>query len=171
MRNRLAGRLKRAVTELKAAAKPTTIEPQSPEAAVLAQQGGPFPLDPAAGNVDGADALAELFEDTVAPQTWDKVGGPGVIRVFPRDGLGGVFGQGPGAGGNPGGGPAPLGLDNDQSEELIELIQEVIAPDTWDVAGGAGAAMFFKNRNALVVRQTTEVQEGLIDVVGQLRRH
>jgi hypothetical protein len=181
MRNRLAGRLKRAAVELKANAqpgdaaavvnaKPAKIEPLPAEAAVLAQQGGAFPFDPPPGDVDGAAALAELFEDTVAPETWEKAGGPGVIRVFPGKGVGDLLGQVPGAG-NFGGGPAPLALDNDQSEALIELIQEVIAPDTWDVAGGAGAAKFFKNKNVLVVRQTDEVQEGLFDVVNQLRRN
>jgi hypothetical protein len=181
LRDRLAGRLKRAVAEIKANAKPAdanakpaTIGPLPPEAAVLGQRGA-FPFEAPANDIDGAAALSELFEDTVAPETWEKAGGPGVIRVFPGEGIGGLLGQVGGGrnfgGPNFGGGPAPLALENDQSEELIELIQEVIAPDTWDVVGGAGAAKFFKNKNALVVRQTDEVQEGLFDVVNQLRRN
>lgn len=182
---RLAGRLKRAADELRAGAKPVvarpavakapaTIAAPSAEAALLAQRGGGLPVEAAAG-VDGAEALAELFENTVAPESWEKAGGPGVIRVFPGNGgdggVGGLFAQVPGQANNFGGGPAPLVLDNDRSAELIELIQEVVAPQTWDVNGGAGAAAFFKNKNALVVRQTQEVHAGLIDVVKPLRRN
>jgi hypothetical protein len=181
LRDRLAGRLKKAVAEIKANAKaapadakPATIGPLPLDATVLGQRGA-FPFDAPANDIDGAAALAELFEDTVAPESWEKAGGPGVIRVFPGEAVGGLLGQVGGGGnlGGPnfGGGPAPLALDNDQSEELIELIQEVIAPDSWDVVGGAGAAKFFKNKNALVVRQTDEVQEGLFDVVNQLRQN
>ncbi|RIK83626.1 MAG: hypothetical protein DCC68_03240 [Planctomycetota bacterium] len=180
LQNRLIGRLKRAAAELRADAKPVaakapvTIAAHPADAALLAQRGGGLPVE-AVRSADHAEALAELFEGTVAPESWEKVGGPGVIRVFPGNrgdgGAGGLFAQVQGQGNNSGGGRAPLALDNDRSQELIDLIQEVVAPQSWDVNGGVGAAVFFKNKNALVVRQTQDVHEGLFDVVNRLQRN
>jgi hypothetical protein len=181
---RLAARLKRAARELAAdaendAAKSdtaknvATVKPLD-KGDVIAQRIGGAPL--AAGRVvDGGEALADAIQDTVAPPSWERNGGPGVIALFGGGAHGGngLLAQVPPRRNNAGalGGPAPLALSADASGELIDLIQQVIAPQSWDVNGGPGAAIFFAPKNALVIRQTGEVQEALVDVVGQLRRN
>jgi len=88
------------------------------------------------GGADGdpGDALIELIESTIAPKTWKRVGGSGVIKPFRRGqpvaGFGGAGAQGGGA-------------LADQHEALIELIQNTIAPDTWDVNGGPGVIRYW----------------------------
>ncbi len=49
------------------------------------------------------------------------------------------------------------GGDEDEGEELVELIRTVIAPDSWDVAGGPGAIVYYKPLKVLVIRQTQEI--------------
>lgn len=82
---------------------------------------------------------------------------------------GGMLGQmlGGGAGG---GGRA----EQDYGEDLVELIERVIAPDFWDVNGGPGQIVYYKNLRVLVISATSEVHEqigggrgGLLD---KLRR-
>lgn len=84
---------------------------------------------------------------------------------------GGMLGQvlGGGAGGG-GGGRA----EQDHGEDLVELIERVIAPDFWDVNGGPGRIVYYKNLKVLVISATSEVHEqigggggGLLD---KLRR-
>jgi hypothetical protein len=59
---------------------------------------------------------------------------------------------------------------NGQAQELINLIQTTIAPDTWAVNGGRGTIAFYPPLNVLVVRQTAEAHQQLGDTLGQLRR-
>jgi hypothetical protein len=58
----------------------------------------------------------------------------------------------------------------DHGEELVELIQTVIRPETWDVNGGTGTIYYWYPGRALVIRQMDEVHEEIADVLGQLRR-
>jgi hypothetical protein len=191
-RDRLGGRLKRAEVELKAAAKANGLgkvvkeaNAKPPVAAValrpldemvLAQRGGAggaFDGPPA----DGAEALADLIQETIDPPGWERNGGLGVIGFFARGGAGGagagngLLAQVPGRGNNLGGGPAQLALDADASAELIDVIQQTVAPQSWDVNGGEGVAIFFAPKGALVIHQTEEVHSGLFDVVNHLRRN
>jgi hypothetical protein len=188
-RDRLGGRLKRAGLELQAAAKANGLGMVAKEAnakppiaavtlrplddVVLAQRGGAggaFDAPPA----DGAEALADLIQATIDPPGWERNGGLGVIGFFARGGAAGGIGQlaqVPARGNNLGGGPAALALDADASQELIDVIQQTIAPQSWDVNGGEGVAIFFAPKGALVVRQTEEVHNGLFDVVNHLRRN
>ena len=62
--------------------------------------------------------------------------------------------------GGPGGAPRSNGQD------LIDLIQNTIAPESWDVMGGPGTIMYWEPGFALVVRQTDDVHEQ----IGGLRR-
>lgn len=48
------------------------------------------------------------------------------------------------------------GLGEDEGEALVELIRNVIAPDSWDTAGGPGSIVYYRQWQALVVRQTQE---------------
>jgi general secretion pathway protein D len=56
------------------------------------------------------------------------------------------------------------------AQQLIDLIQTTIAPETWAVNGGEGTLFFYAPLNVLVVRQTAEVHEQIGGTVGQLRR-
>ena len=49
------------------------------------------------------------------------------------------------------------GGDEDEGEALVELIRTVIAPDSWDVAGGPGTIVYYKPLKVLVIRQTQEI--------------
>ncbi len=58
----------------------------------------------------------------------------------------------------------------DHGEELIELIQSVIRPESWDVNGGLGTIYYWYPGRAMVIRQTDEVHEQIGGLLGQLRR-
>jgi len=49
----------------------------------------------------------------------------------------------------------------DHGQELLELIQDTIAPTTWDVRGGNGVVRYWAPGHALVIRQTGDVHEQL----------
>ena len=58
--------------------------------------------------------------------------------------------------------------NNDNGEDLVELIQQVISPATWDVNGGPGAIYYWRPGRALVVTAPGEVHDQLGDVLEQL---
>jgi len=49
------------------------------------------------------------------------------------------------------------GLGQDGGEALVELIRSTIAPESWDTAGGPGTIVYYRQWQALVIRQTEEV--------------
>lgn len=55
-------------------------------------------------------------------------------------------------------------------DPLIELITAIIAPESWEDAGGAGAVSEFAKAGALVVSQTHEVHEQIGQLLATLRR-
>jgi hypothetical protein len=57
----------------------------------------------------------------------------------------------------------------DSGQELVDLIQTTIAPDSWDVNGGPGSIVYYQPLRVLVVRQTDRVHELLGGAVGGLR--
>lgn len=125
-------------------------------------------LGRAAGAKPG-EALLDLIQATIVPGSWEDQGGPGVIRIFPGVGvlhqqLGGVVGAGQAV-------PAGRGgqAQMDHGDDLVELIQTTIAPESWDVNGGPGTIYYFRGLRVLVIRQTSEVHGQVGDVVGQLR--
>jgi hypothetical protein len=65
----------------------------------------------------------------------------------------------PGQPGQPPGAAAQPPVDHGQ--ELLELIQDTIAPTTWDVRGGNGVVRYWAPGHALVIRQTGDVHEQL----------
>jgi hypothetical protein len=84
-----------------------------------------------------------------------------------------VAGLGGGAPANPPvANPAVIGRlqSPDYGQNLVDLIQNVIAPRTWDVNGGPGSVVYFRNFRVLVVRAPAEVQTQVGDVLGQLRK-
>jgi len=58
----------------------------------------------------------------------------------------------------------------DHGRQLVDLIQTVIRPETWDVNGGLGSIYYWYPGRALVIRQTDEVHGEIGGVLGQLRR-
>ncbi|MEX2113083.1 MAG: hypothetical protein WD845_07845 [Pirellulales bacterium] len=80
---------------------------------------------------------------------------------------GGLGGRAAGAGQQAG----TLPGEAEQAQQLIDLIQTTIAPDTWDVRGGPGTAMYFPPSKVLVIRQTSEVHGQVRDLSRQLRRN
>jgi len=119
------------------------------------------------------DELIELIKKTVRPSSWDDQGGPGTIMLFPR--LGAIENGLQDAGelvsaklstslrGGRGGGV------EDYGEELVELIQTVIAPESWDVNGGPGTIFYYRHLHVLVVRQTGQVHDNLGGALKNLR--
>jgi general secretion pathway protein D len=68
-------------------------------------------------------------------------------------------------------GPGGLGgASQADFDTLIELITSTIAPTTWVDAGGTGAIDGFETNLSLVVSQTQEVHEEIVDLLEQLRR-
>ncbi|MEM7315415.1 MAG: hypothetical protein AAF497_19920, partial [Planctomycetota bacterium] len=53
---------------------------------------------------------------------------------------------------------------------LMELIQTTVAPETWEEVGGTGSIAPFPTNLSLVVAQTQEVHEKIVDLLAQLRR-
>jgi general secretion pathway protein D len=77
----------------------------------------------------------------------------------------------PGTGMPFGGGPGGLGGGTQADfDALIELIITTIEPDSWDENGGPGAVTEFATNLSLVVSQTQDVHEQIVDLLEQLRR-
>jgi general secretion pathway protein D len=55
-------------------------------------------------------------------------------------------------------------------QSLIDLIQNTVAPQTWNTVGGQGAIQPFATNLSLVISQTQEVHEEIADLLVQLRR-
>ncbi len=71
------------------------------------------------------------------------------------------------AGGGPGGAGGGTAADFDT---LIDLITQTVSPATWDHNGGKGNIAASPTNLSLVVSQTQEVHEQIVDLLEQLRR-
>jgi general secretion pathway protein D len=77
------------------------------------------------------------------------------------------------AGGSTGttGGPGGLGgATQADFDSLIELITSTVKPTSWDTVGGPGSIAGFETNLSLVVSQTQEVHEEIVDLLEQLRK-
>ncbi|MGD9127807.1 MAG: serpin family protein, partial [Planctomycetia bacterium] len=54
-------------------------------------------------------------------------------------------------------------------DSLIEVIYATIDPDSWSMVGGAGTIGMFENGNALVIRQTRDIQQEIAKLFADLR--
>jgi len=80
------------------------------------------------------------------------------------------FGGGRGAGGQFGAqGGNFLGQD-DNGDELVDLIETTIYPQTWQRNGGPGAIYYWRNQRAIIVRQRGDVHDRVGDLLQQLQR-
>ena len=62
------------------------------------------------------------------------------------------------------------GASFDHSQELIDLIQRTIKPDSWDVHGGTGSIFYYRPLMALVVRATSEVHGNVGGLMRAMRQ-
>ncbi len=62
------------------------------------------------------------------------------------------------------------GTAGDHAQELIDLIQRTISPQSWDVNGGQGSMFYYRPLMALVVRTTSEVHGDVGGLLQALRR-
>ena len=67
--------------------------------------------------------------------------------------------------------PAQGGAGQADFDSLIQLITSTVAPTTWDEVGGPGSIAPFATNLSLVVNQTQEVHEQIVDLLKQLRRN
>lgn len=58
----------------------------------------------------------------------------------------------------------------DAGEQLVELIRQTVAPESWVENGGSGSMYYWWPGRALIVRQTDEVHEQIADLLRQLQR-
>lgn len=68
------------------------------------------------------------------------------------------------------GGAAADAAAADNGQQLVDLIQQTIAPHTWDVNGGPGVIYYWQPGKAIAVRQTSDVHEQLGGLANQLRQ-
>jgi hypothetical protein len=80
--------------------------------------------------------------------------------------VGAAVGGGAGFGGQGGAQGAPA----DNGQILVDLIQNTIAPKSWDVNGGNGSIYYWQQQHAIVVRNTSEVHGEISDALEQLNR-
>ena len=67
-------------------------------------------------------------------------------------------------------GPPTVGGSQADFQSLIDLIQNTVAPQSWNTVGGSGAIQPFQTNLSIVVSQTQEVHEEIADLLEQLRR-
>jgi len=68
-------------------------------------------------------------------------------------------------------GPGGLGgASQADFDSLMDLITATIEPTTWDAVGGPGSIAPFETNLSIVVSQTQEVHEQIVDLLEQLRR-
>jgi hypothetical protein len=65
---------------------------------------------------------------------------------------------------------SPAQAAADEAQKLIDLIQSVVRPDTWDVNGGQGIIKYWSLGHALVIYNTSDVHERIGGSVGFLRK-
>ncbi len=69
-------------------------------------------------------------------------------------------------------GPGGMGGGSQANfDSLIDLITTTVKPQTWDEVGGPGSISPFQNNLSLVISQTEDVHEEIVDLLEQLRRN
>ncbi|MGA2618429.1 MAG: hypothetical protein ABSF26_12520 [Thermoguttaceae bacterium] len=98
---------------------------------------------------------------------------PQSVDVQPNDKLlrqvGGAGQQGGGGGGGAANGKWGDNIP-DSGDDLVELIQTVVVPKSWEANGGYGTIYYWKAQRAIVVRTTQEVHGEISDMLEQLNR-
>jgi general secretion pathway protein D len=93
---------------------------------------------------------------------------PAVLAQMPGGSSGTMAGAVPPPTGN---GPGGLGgATQADFDSLIELITSTVKPQTWDTVGGQGSIASFETNLSLVVNQTQDVHDDIVDLLEQLRK-
>jgi general secretion pathway protein D len=103
---------------------------------------------------------------TAAAGADSSISGVNLAQFQPLGGASSAAGSNPTV---PFGAPSGGGAAADFNS-LIQLIQQTVAPTTWNTVGGQGAIQPFETNLSLVVSQTQEVHEEIVDLLAQLRR-
>ncbi len=109
--------------------------------------------------------LANLARQIAKQEAADQP--PDVSRAKQRGALGQRAGGGPGGGGL---GPGRPAGPRDAGQDLVDLIESVIAPKSWDRMGGPGTIRYWPPGHALVARASGDVHDRLADLIDQLDR-
>ncbi len=108
---------------------------------------------------------------SITPAVAAHMGGGNVPNTIAAQQMGGSSPRSGVAGQPIGFGPGGLGgAANADFDSLIELITSTVAPTTWDEVGGAGSVKEFPTNLSIVVSQTQDVHEEIVDLLEQLRR-
>ena len=75
-----------------------------------------------------------------------------------------------GAAAGAGGAAAGQNANADGGQQLVDLIQTVICPKSWDINGGPCTIYYWQQQHAIVVRGTGDVHEAISDTLEQLNR-
>jgi hypothetical protein len=140
-----------------------------------------------------APDTTNLIEQTVEPDSWDVLSGPGTIMYFPGS-LGFVVRQTPAVhdqieellgrlrqmppafAERSGYAPAkiptagPGDIDNWDVRTLLNLIVSVIEPDTWEELSGPGSLHVYAPKLVLSIRQTQRLHREIRNLLTVLRR-
>jgi general secretion pathway protein D len=106
----------------------------------------------------GAKASAGIDPNVLAQMTGGGGGGGAMGGASPSSM---PLGFGPGGAG---------GASMADFDSLISLITATVQPESWEDVGGPGSVAPFETNLSLVIRQTEEVHEEIVDLLGQLRR-
>ncbi len=170
---------------------PINADPAPPQEPPAASGLAVRPTEPFRYEID-SDSLYYLVIATVAPGSWDAVGGSGSIKFFPHT-LDFVVGQTrevhqrlevlwdrlraqPTALFDQGGiRPARESTADQFPREqnldgLVELVTSTVSPLSWDAIGGSGSITADAPRMALVVSQTPDVHDAVDRLLTLLRR-
>jgi general secretion pathway protein D len=124
-----------------------------------------------AGVGGGGSNMAYLATQDGTPAT--GMVNPAVMAQINQLMPGGSSGRGGAGSGQPTNmGPGGMGGGAQADfDSLIDLIQTTVAPTTWDEVGGPGSISEFRNNLSLVISQTQDVHEQIVDLLEQLRRN
>ncbi|MGA2034014.1 MAG: hypothetical protein ABSG68_17340 [Thermoguttaceae bacterium] len=121
--------------------------------------------------------LSQQISKRIARETHVAQDAPKSVKIGAQDMILGQMGQ-PAGGGmqgfGGGGGAQGFGGGNnandDNGQQLVDLIQTTIAPQTWDVNGGPGSIFYWQQQHAIVVRASEDVHEEISGLIDQLNR-
>jgi hypothetical protein len=141
-----------------------------PPAQTLLFQIGAAVGQQAGGAEPAGEALIELIKSATGGQNWQDQGGPGAIYLWKGSSLmkpdlpqlrqAGIHALAGAFGGQ---------AITDHGPELVDLIESVIAPHTWEKNGGFGSIFYFAPLRVIVVRSTGDVHGDVGNVIGNLR--
>ncbi len=60
-------------------------------------------------------------------------------------------------------------VEQQDYDSLADTITDIVAPQTWDEVGGPGAIAAVKRAKSLVVSQTHETHDGVLELLRSLR--